>query len=186
MICRLLLAALLISGSSLVTADVDVVNADEGGRVELAQAPETDAATSPRLSPSLLDKPKTQVGSAVVTADPVALMMGMAFVVLLIFLVAWLLRRMGAVSLVSGQAMRVVAALSVGPREKVVLVDIGGKQLLLGVAPGRVSSLHEFDQPVISADKGAVGEFSLKLKQLMQGGANVDKGASSSEQSANR
>lgn len=108
------------------------------------------------------------------TANPVSLVLGLAFVVLLIFLVAWLLRRMGAVSLVSGQAMKVVAALSVGPREKVVLVDIGGKQLLLGVAPGRVSHLHEFDQPVIS-NEGGVGDFSAKLKQMMQGTNNSDQ-----------
>jgi flagellar protein FliO/FliZ len=33
-----------------------------------------------------------------------------------------------------------------------VLVQVGGKQLLLGVAPGRVSTLHVLDEP-IAADQ---------------------------------
>jgi flagellar protein FliO/FliZ len=63
--------------------------------------------------------------------------------------------------------MKVVAALSVGPRERVVLVDVGGQQLLLGVAPGRVNMLHRFEQPVIASDTPS-DNFGDKIRHVMQ------------------
>mgnify|MGYP000383068744 CR=1 FL=1 len=46
----------------------------------------------------------------------------------------------------TGQSMRVVSAISVGTRERVVLVQVGEQQLVLGVAPGRVNLLQQIDQ----------------------------------------
>lgn len=43
-----------------------------------------------------------------------------------------------------GQAptLRLVASLSVGARERAVLIEVDGQRLLLGVAPGNVRALH--------------------------------------------
>ena len=41
-----------------------------------------------------------------------------------------------------------------GPRERVVLLQVGDTQLLLGVTPGRIQSLHVLDQPVSYSDIG--------------------------------
>jgi flagellar protein FliO/FliZ len=46
-------------------------------------------------------------------------------------------------------------------------VDIAGQQVLLGVAPGRVTHLTSFDQPVIT-EATSSNDFSSKIKQLMQ------------------
>jgi flagellar protein FliO/FliZ len=42
-----------------------------------------------------------------------------------------------------GAAIKVLGAAAVGPRERVVLVEIGEDVLVLGVAPGSVARLHE-------------------------------------------
>ena len=65
-------------------------------------------------------------------------------------LVLWLLvqalRRVPALrSLVPARAGKVHASLAVGPRERVVLVEMANEWLLLGVAPGRVSFLKSMD-----------------------------------------
>jgi len=44
-----------------------------------------------------------------------------------------------------------VASLAVGPRERVVLVDCGGQQLLLGVSQQSVNLLHTLPEPLLDA-----------------------------------
>lgn len=71
------------------------------------------------------------------------MVMGLAVVLGLIVLASWLLRRFGAGPAAAGSLVRVVTAASVGPRERVVLVEIRDTWLVLGVAPGRVNTLHQ-------------------------------------------
>ena len=56
-----------------------------------------------------------------------------------------------------------------GPRERVVLLQVGNAQLLLGVTPGRIQSLHVLDEPVseyeINADaSGFAGRLAAAIK----------------------
>lgn len=62
-------------------------------------------------------------------------------VLVALFVFAWTLRRLGQFSRLEPGSFRVLAALSLGSRERVVLVQAGAKQLVLGVAPGRVETL---------------------------------------------
>lgn len=43
-----------------------------------------------------------------------------------------------------GGSIRALAALNLGARERVVLLEVAGRQLLVGVAPGRVQTLLVF------------------------------------------
>jgi flagellar protein FliO/FliZ len=56
---------------------------------------------------------------------------------------AWLARRMRAISSGGSAAnLEVLAQLSLGARERAVLVRVGNSQVLIGVAPGNVRMLH--------------------------------------------
>jgi flagellar protein FliO/FliZ len=66
---------------------------------------------------------------------------GLLLVLAMIGFLALLLRRMGNFSRLEVGRFQVLAALSVGTRERVVLVQAGDKQLVLGVAPGQVQTL---------------------------------------------
>ncbi len=92
------------------------------------------------------------------------LALGLIVVIGLIFALAWLLRRY---SNLPGQNKRlqVVAALPLSAREKVVLIQAGEQQLLLGVAPGRVNLLASYDEPLIEV--GRKGDFAVKLQQAL-------------------
>ena len=48
----------------------------------------------------------------------------------------------------SDGALKVLASMSMGQRERVVLLQVGEKQLLIGVAPGQINTLHELQTPV--------------------------------------
>lgn len=69
----------------------------------------------------------------------------------MILALAWAVRRFTNIGPRSVGAMRVLSALPVGNRERIALVQVGDKQLLIGVAPGHVSTLHVFDENVVSA-----------------------------------
>lgn len=106
--------------------------------------------------------------AAAIPASPLNLILGIVFLLLLVVGAWWLIRRTGGMQWREPRsAMKVVAALSVGQRERVVLIEVGGEQLLLGVAPGRVNLLHRFEEPVITGATGSE-EFASRMRQLLQ------------------
>ena len=71
---------------------------------------------------------------------------GLLVVVALIVGLAWLARTRGG--FVQGPAvMKPIASLSIGPRERVVIVELNDTWLVLGVAPGRVNTLATLPRP---------------------------------------
>jgi flagellar protein FliO/FliZ len=72
----------------------------------------------------------------------------LALVLGAIFAAAWLLRRVRGFGKPNGAALDILADLPVGPKERAVLIRVGTTQLLIGVAPGRVSTLHVLAEPV--------------------------------------
>lgn len=65
----------------------------------------------------------------------------------------WLMRISGAQG-IAADALRVVASLPVGQRERVVVVQVGQRQLMLGVAPGRVALLQELGESLPVGSRG--------------------------------
>ncbi|NND67645.1 MAG: flagellar biosynthetic protein FliO [Halioglobus sp.] len=57
-----------------------------------------------------------------------------------------LLRRMNGVAVTNRKGIQVLASVKVGTREKILLLEAGDNQLLVGVAAGSVRTLHVFDQ----------------------------------------
>lgn len=107
--------------------------------------------------------------SAPVVVHPLNLVLGLVFLAAIVIAGWWLVQRAGGLQIKSGNGLRIVTAVSVGPRERVVLIEIAGEQMLLGVAPGRVNLLHRFEQPVIAAGND---DFASKIRQVMQQGIN--------------
>jgi len=83
-----------------------------------------------------------------------------------LFAVVYFLKRFNGVGAGSGSALRIVASANVGQREKVVLVQVGGEQLLIGVAPGAVRSLHVLKEPVSeeAGNEGSSQDFAALLR----------------------
>jgi flagellar protein FliO/FliZ len=65
-----------------------------------------------------------------------------------IFVIAWLLRRMRIVGNRVGGAIDVLANVQLGQKERAVLLKVGSTQILVGVAPGQVSTLHVLTEPL--------------------------------------
>lgn len=95
----------------------------------------------------------------VLTAEAILQMvLGLGLVVGVILLLAWGLRRLS--NLHPSGKMKVVATLPLGTRERAMLIEVGDRQVLLGVAPGRVSLLADYPDKVIETDSA----FARELK----------------------
>ena len=117
--------------------------------------------------------------AAAVAADPLPgpagmlqMLPGLGLVLALILLLAWLAKRTGMGRAAIGGALRIVADKSVGARERVVVVEIAGQWLVLGVAPGQVRTLTQMARPeqtaVIAPDSAAKPAFSVWLERALK------------------
>ncbi|MGB0663620.1 MAG: flagellar biosynthetic protein FliO [Pontibacterium sp.] len=97
-------------------------------------------------------------------ASLLRLVLGLGFVLLLIFGLAWITKRYAGLSQ-SQSDLKVIATLPLGAREKAVLISVGGEQMLVGVAPGRVNLIERFEQPVVAENqaKAATPAFATVL-----------------------
>lgn len=68
---------------------------------------------------------------------------GLVIVLVVIVLVAWLARKYLASRTYGGISLRVVGGASLGGKDRVVVIEVDGDNLLLGVSPGGITRLHK-------------------------------------------
>jgi len=92
---------------------------------------------------------------------------GLLLILLLILGLGWLLRRFGRLPGAGKGGISVIGGVSLGPRERAVLLQVGATRLLVGVAPGRVQTLHVLDE---AEDTPLEGEFAGQLDSELREG----------------
>jgi flagellar protein FliO/FliZ len=116
------------------------------------------------VTPAAAANPGSMAGNLFSTA------VSLALVLAVIFAIAWLMRWMQRARIGGASSLRINGGIQVGARERVLMVQAGDKHLLIGVAPGRVQTLHVFDQaPVMpEAQSADLSPFAERLRQLIQ------------------
>nr|WP_306300929.1 flagellar biosynthetic protein FliO [Pseudomonas juntendi] len=94
---------------------------------------------------------------------------GLLLVVGLIFFLAWLLRRLQSTAVKGGQVIEIVGSRAIGPRDRLLLVQVGKEQILIGHTPGSIEALHVLAEPVQVPENSrqATPEFAQRLMELM-------------------
>jgi len=106
--------------------------------------------------------------SSLFTGDYLLQVIGSFVVVILLLIgVLVLLRRFNGVSSQMSGNMRVVSSVGVGQRERVVLLQVGDEQILVGVGPGNVRKIHAFDELVVEPSASTTPSFSDVWKVAM-------------------
>ena len=97
------------------------------------------------------------------------LVLGLLLVLGLIFALAWLLRRVQQAGPRQGQVIELISSRALGARDRLVLVQVGNEQILLGLTPGRITPLHVLKEPVVLPETAQVAtpEFAKRLMELM-------------------
>ena len=94
--------------------------------------------------------------------------LALAAVLGLVALAAWAARRAGLARPVANAPLKPVASLALGARERVVVVEVGGRWLVLGVAPGSVRALADLPPGEI-APPAAAPPFAEWLARATRG-----------------
>lgn len=106
----------------------------------------------------LLAVPGTVLAADGLSAAPsglgglVQVIFGLAVVIAAIFGSAWLFRRLSSGVTGLPRHMRVVSAVMVGQRERVVIVELGEQWLVLGVTPQSINLLESRSRPADVAE----------------------------------
>lgn len=158
-----------IEASSAATLTTDKKSTDkksaDANQAEVAQVPVVAQAPVKAQSNKVSGYPVNQPGTG---AQLLSVTLALVFIVALIFAVSWFIRRFGSGAFVQAGQMKIVAALPLGTRERLMLVDVAGKQLLLGVTATQINCLHEFAEPVITGEAAGSSDFSRKLMAILQ------------------
>jgi flagellar protein FliO/FliZ len=94
-------------------------------------------------------------------------MLSLAFILAFILALAWLAKRLRLTPRTGTGAVRVLADVPVGPKERVLLLQVGDAQALVGVGGDGVRSLRLLERAVdVPAVEAAPGAFAERLRQL--------------------
>ena len=102
--------------------------------------------------PALADTPATGVATGGLATGDIAsatlrMVAGLAIVLGLLAATAWVSKRFRAGSGARGGAIEILTGLSLGNRERVVLLKVGSDQVLVGISPAGLRTLHVIGQP---------------------------------------
>ncbi|MDP1536341.1 MAG: flagellar biosynthetic protein FliO, partial [Burkholderiales bacterium] len=89
------------------------------------------------------------------TSAAIRMVLGLTVVLGLLGATAWASRRFRSGAQARGGQIEVVSGLSLGGRERVVLLRVGGDQVLVGVSPSGMRPLH-----VLTQTQNPSGNFS--------------------------
>ncbi|MFC1750698.1 flagellar biosynthetic protein FliO [Pseudomonadota bacterium] len=115
----------------------------------------------------------TKVASSAVIQSPadqiLKMVVGLIVVLIFIFIIAWLAKNYMGFSPSSNSALKPIAGVSVGQKERVVLLQVSDRQVLVGVSPGSVNMLYVLDkESEVDVTVGAhTNVFAEKLKASM-------------------
>ena len=134
--------------------NTQAVNKSSAEKIQLPQNDTKEEAAIRKSLPFLFNKTSSQTNTdpakkeAVTAMDAVSVSIGLVFILLLIFLLAWLMKKVGY-SNMSGQGnLKILATLNLGQKEKISLIEVGEQQLLVGITATQINTLHVLDKPL--------------------------------------
>lgn len=107
------------------------------------------------------------------------LIVALGSVLLIFLLLAFLTKKFHRYGQSHNRNMSVLSTMSVGTRERLMLVQVGEAQLLLGVTPSRIDKLFVLDKPLPGSDQ-SVPDASSKID------ATVDSASTDFRQKLNQ
>lgn len=119
------------------------------------------------------------ISQEVLAADPSGVSSGVGFlqisgallfVLVLMFAAAWLLKRVGPTVTGNKVPVKVVGGVSVGNRERVLVVEVDDQWLVLGVTPTHISNLASMPKKDIPSEPNQTnhGPFQDWLKRTVE------------------
>ncbi|TRY30973.1 flagellar biosynthetic protein FliO [Aliiglaciecola sp. M165] len=134
------------------------------------------------LSPLFLasNEASAQVESLSNPTSIVSIFLSLLLVIVIVFALALLMRRFNVTATGNGQ-LNVVASMVAGTRERVLVIEVGQEQHLIGVTATNINHLAKLENPLQKPTSSSAESFKDKLTQALAGkiqsGINSTKGA---------
>jgi flagellar protein FliO/FliZ len=169
---RALLLSLALLAGSVSAADNDAVVQAPAAAIPAATPVEAPATTRPAAAPAVAASaaPSAPTAAPSSAGSLLQVVFGLLVVLGLLAAALWFLKRMGGGRFAPGSVVKIIGGVSVGNRERVMVVEVADQWIVIGVAPGRVSTLASMprqDTPAAQAAAGAPN-FSAWLKQTIE------------------
>jgi flagellar protein FliO/FliZ len=114
------------------------------------------------------DKQLASLNSPISLASLAETAFGLLIVIGFIVLLAWLIKRTNQLQTSANGKLKIIAGLPLGTRERIVLVEVGKEQILVGVTAQQIQTLHVLKEPINSDDATApTSQFATKLKHVL-------------------
>ena len=114
---------------------------------------------------------ETSASTAPAAASLFQALLGLVVVLGILAVAAWGMRRMGLAKNSAPSTVKVIGGVSVGNRERILVVEVADQWIVVGVAPGRVNTLSTMPRQVqeTPADtESNARNFSAWLKQTIE------------------
>lgn len=97
-------------------------------------------------------------------------LVGLILVLGLILGLAWLLKRLpgAGLGMRPSEQLRVVSMLSVGAKERVMVIEVGKEQLLIGVSAGGITALYTLPEPLVVPPAPTMPNFAELLAKRLR------------------
>lgn len=127
------------------------------GMASMARADEGEAVSSLTMTPG--------IGGG----DVLSIGVSMFIVIGVIVVLGWMYSRSRLLAGGASDVINIVATRALGPKERLLVVEVADQQLLVGMTSTGVQTLHVFDKPVCVAQvsKDTVG-FAARLRTAFQ------------------
>jgi flagellar protein FliO/FliZ len=97
--------------------------------------------------------------------DIIDLVFSLLIVIVAIVILSVVLKRYFLGRMMNNTNMQVISSLPLGSKERLLLVDVNGKVLLLGVTAQNISNLHEFENFTAKPRKASTHKFKSIMQQ---------------------
>jgi len=128
----------------------------------------TQAADQPAASATAAAAAVSSLPSA--SGSVFTMLLGLSAVLALMVGIAWLFKRSGLAQRAGGNAVaKIIGGVSVGTRERVMVIEVADQWIVVGVAPGRVNTLATMPRQdhVVAPASASAQNFASWLKQTI-------------------
>ncbi|MCF7515030.1 flagellar biosynthetic protein FliO [Pseudoalteromonas sp. L23] len=115
--------------------------------------------------------PKSSVGAGTAGLSSELLSMGLSLVLVIVLILglAFVLKRLNP-NIVNQQDFKVIRSISLGTKERLLVVELDDKQHLLGVTPNNINYLYQLETPL---DDVSRTPFANELQKFLTGKGQV-------------
>lgn len=153
-----------------------LVNISYANEISHSEADKNKAAIQPKATsknslntdaPAASTQSTLESHAEIGVSNYVQMLFGLFAIIVFIFAVAWLIKRVGTLNPNHSNNLKIIAGLNVGQREKIVVVQVMDEQLLVGITQSNIQLLSKLEQPIPAPNMHSLGGFQEKLQSAM-------------------